>query len=312
MTRADAPPADVSMQPKLQDSPAQEHNVKKEPSLDPEPSLADAAPLDTQLKNENSHDSEIFQSSDMEAIIEPEIADHSDSKPMGLDEPAATRQEIEEIVFSPPLSPHLIKQKLLPSPTTDISPNAAHRTPAGSTRRESIFDPVSFNKKISLSDSKYSGGRFSFPTQQAAKSPLAQKESKMITAKDRFKLSRADIPKTSTPQRLSLLKMLRGSTEESDAHQTHPVGISLDGQNADESDTSDQSSGDFFSEDELPSAVAESVSAGQSWPSKRKWVAEENATPSATPLSTSSFGETKTNGENQDFSVKRSMVQVNA
>lgn len=310
MTRADAPPADVSMQPKLQDSPAQEHNVKKEPSLDPEPSLADAAPSDTQLKNENNHDSEIFQLSDMEAIIEPEIADHSDSKPMDLDEPAATRQEIEEIVFSPPLSPHLIKQKLLPSPTTDISPNAAHRTLAGSTRRESIFDPVSFNRKISLSDSKYSDGRFSFPTQQATKSPLAQKESKMITAKDRFKLSQADIPKTSTPQRLSLLKMLRGSTEESDAHQTHPVGISLDGQNADESDTSDQYSGDFSSEDELPSAVAESVSAGQSWPSKRKWVAEENATPSATPLSASSFGETKTNGENQDFAVKRSMVQT--
>ena len=101
-------------------------------------------------------------------------------------------------------------------------------------------------------------------------------------------------------------------SEESDAHQTHPVGISLDGQNADESDTSDQFSGDFSSEDELPSAVAESVSAGQSWPSKRKWVAEENATPSATPLSASSFGEIKTNGENQDLAVNRSMVQVSA
>lgn len=304
----DAPVADVPMQLKLQDSPTQEHNVKREPSLDPEPSLADTAPPDTQLKNENSHDSELFQSSDIEAVMEPEITDHPDSKSMDLDELATTGHDIKEVVFSPPLSPHLIQQKLLPSPTTDVSPHAAHKALAGGARRESIFDPVSFNRKISLSDSKYSDGRFSFPTQQATKSPLAQKKL-IVTTMNRFKLSQADTPKTPSTQQFSLLRMLRGPTEGNNSHKTS-IGISLDGQNTEESDASDQSSVDFSSGDELPSAAAESVSAGHSWPSKRKWTAEENATPSATPLSASSFEETKTTGEGQDLAIKRNMVQT--
>ncbi|KAJ9640506.1 mediator of RNA polymerase II transcription subunit 13 [Coniosporium tulheliwenetii] len=65
---------------------------------------------------------------------------------------------------TPPLSPLAVERKLYPSPKI-LEPGVARNPDAAarSARRHSAFDPLEFNKKLSLSDAKYGAdGRFSF------------------------------------------------------------------------------------------------------------------------------------------------------
>lgn len=179
---------------------------------------------------------------------------------------------------TPPLSPRFIEKALLPSPKNKLAPQTPHKQ-VPVHHRDSIFNPLSFNRKMSLSDSKYQGGRFSFPSekvkmdddkdQQAPRRPKSLRDLPLLT-KLRYAIGVAStkgIPEVSSLAR-----------EDSDLSDTSSETSSL----ADEDMDEDISIGPI------------SLPGGMIIPAKRKLPTEGNAT----PLSATSFG--SFGGESQD------------
>ncbi|ORY02683.1 mediator complex subunit 13 C-terminal-domain-containing protein [Clohesyomyces aquaticus] len=164
---------------------------------------------------------------------------------------------------SPPLSPRLVQKKLLPSPTD----RSVFQTPK---HRDSIFDPVSFNRKMSLSDAKYHGGRFSFSIEK----PTKIEEPKTVAKRP---ASLRDLP---------MLTKLRHAIGMASARATEVKAL----ERAD-SDISDSSSETSASEEEDPDDVESigpaTILHGIVIPGKRKLPTDGNAT----PLSTTSFAD---------------------
>ncbi|KAF1953801.1 hypothetical protein CC80DRAFT_477313 [Byssothecium circinans] len=63
---------------------------------------------------------------------------------------------------TPPLSPHFMQDALLPSPKG----KSVQQTLETQVKRNSAFDALAFNRKMSLSDAKYHAGRFKIPTEK--------------------------------------------------------------------------------------------------------------------------------------------------
>ncbi|OCK76217.1 hypothetical protein K432DRAFT_336116 [Lepidopterella palustris CBS 459.81] len=300
--------ADVPVQNKTQTPPSQNHNIKVEPPSDPMSTSGDARQpaIDETIKLK----SELGLSSlhEVQAIAERDGAGQPDSKTHILTKPITHDQGHHESVPSPPLSPHLIQQKLLPSPNGDKdSSMSARQVHAKPIRKESIFDPVSFNRKISLSDSKYSDGRFSFAVREAGRVvPSTDKIPKLSLHRSNT-LSEAVASNTPTSKRFSLLMHLRGSVEGRYSDTPRPDALVPDEDDNDDGDTSGSSDSDFSSENDSPSSIPEPVLAGITWAGKRKWNVDE----SATPLSATSLGESKASDENPELALSHSMLQTN-
>ncbi|KAF1995378.1 hypothetical protein P154DRAFT_526425 [Amniculicola lignicola CBS 123094] len=172
---------------------------------------------------------------------------------------------------TPPLSPHLIEERLLPSPRRRSSAKTSRDT-VSERHRDSVFDPVSFNRKISLSDAKYQEGRFSVSHEKVTR---AEAENKTPLKRA---MSLLDLP---------LLTKLR-----------YAVGVTATGRVVDDeavdvdSDLSDSHSESLSSEEDedMGSAGAELFAVGLILPGKRKLPTEGNATPVSTTSYAESFG----------------------
>ncbi|KAF2202802.1 hypothetical protein GQ43DRAFT_368263 [Delitschia confertaspora ATCC 74209] len=167
---------------------------------------------------------------------------------------------------SSPLSPLTIKKKLLLSPENKMSFH--HRVSNG---HGSIFDPVSFNQKMSLSDAKYHRGRFSLPLEQYKK------------ASDWTKTPPIN---ATNPQALLFPTKLRNAIDLA-SNQGEKYKVWMD---VDDSDLTESSSELSSLEDE--EKESNFMGPGPLWPGslvpgKRKLHADGNAT----PLSVASFAE---------------------
>ncbi|KAF2260691.1 hypothetical protein CC78DRAFT_620089 [Lojkania enalia] len=179
---------------------------------------------------------------------------------------------------TPPLSPQFVKKKLLPSPRE----KAALRTPKDQTagrHHDSVFEPVRFNQKITLSDAKYHDGRFSFLDKQATDVSVKKEKPKEISKRP---ASLRDLP---------LLTKLRYSIGVASAKGIPAVKRS-DLADSDLSDTSSETSSILEEdvEDEI-SVVQTPHSAGLIFLGKRKLPTDGG---NATPKSTTSFAESMT------------------
>ena len=162
---------------------------------------------------------------------------------------------------TPPLSPIFIEKVLLPSPKH----NRAHR--------DSAFDPLNFNRKMSLSDAKYQEGRFSFPEVEAAK------------AEDKGASRR---PKSL--RNLPLLTKLRYAIGVASSSGI-PEVASLAGAESDSSDTASDSSSEVEDDvDDPVSPVPIVFPTGLIIPLKRKLPTDGNATPLSATSFADSFG----------------------
>lgn len=161
---------------------------------------------------------------------------------------------------APPLSPRLIEKVILPSPK-DKTP----RKQISGQHRDSVFDPLAFNRRMSLSDAKYKDGRFGF----------ASEKPKLASGKEETRpKSLRDIPL------MTRLRYAMGVASANSALITSP-----DTPDSNESDTSDETSSE--SEDEVNDNLFKPVAGNLIIPIKRKLPTEGVAT----PLSATSFAE---------------------
>lgn len=175
---------------------------------------------------------------------------------------------------TPPLSPRFIENALLPSPK-DKLPFHTPKKQMSSHQRDSVFDPLSFSRKMSLSDAKYQDGRFNLPVE------LAREQNEDTKPASRPKSLR-DLP---------LLTRLRYAIGVASTNGI-PEVASLADADSDLSDTSSEISS-LIDDDE----VIESYSVGPSplptgliMPIKRKLPTEGNATPLSATSFADSFG----------------------
>lgn len=175
---------------------------------------------------------------------------------------------------TPPLSPSKIRDTLKASPASALSLHIPHDVPH--ERRGSAFDPVAFNRKISMSDAKYQGGRYGSHTDSEPREDQAKK------------------PEQSRPKSLRdvpLLTKLRYAVAVASATNLPKITPSIKGAADDsESDTESESvSSDVSDEDasEAPLTIATSFTGGPIISAKRKLPTDGNAT----PLSVTSFAE---------------------
>ncbi|KAF2657781.1 hypothetical protein K491DRAFT_776987 [Lophiostoma macrostomum CBS 122681] len=181
---------------------------------------------------------------------------------------------------TPPLSPHRIRQSLLPSPKAKDVP----KTPEGQTsssHRDSVFDPVSFSRKMSLSDAKYQGGRFGVAQQKPATDMQVDKEP------SKGPPSLKDLPL------VTRLRYAVGIAANSKISEVKALTCA-DGDLSDS--TSDCSSMAEEDDDDIISLPAASVSSGLRLSGKRKLPTDGNATPMSATSLASSFG-----GDGFDF-----------
>ena len=161
---------------------------------------------------------------------------------------------------TPPLSPRLIEITLLPSPK-DRAPKKQN----SEQHRDSVFDPLAFNRKMSISDAKYKEGRFGF----------ASEKPKLASVKEETRpKSLRDLP---------LMTRLRYAMGVASAN-SHLIA-SPDALDSDESDTTDETSSE--SEDEANDPPFKPFPGNFIIPIKRKLPTEGVAT----PLSATSFAE---------------------
>ena len=179
---------------------------------------------------------------------------------------------------TPPLSPQHIQQRLLSSPKH----KAVSGTPEkldGTRDRDSVFDPVSFSKMMSLSDAKYSDGRFSF---QHGKQDVESK-------KKRRPASLRDLP---------LLTKLRYAAGIA-SHKNMSVVSALARGDSDFTDSSSETSSAVDDDvEEVQSLPLEPPSATVVGPLKRKMPTDGNATPLSALSFADSFG-----GDSFDFTM---------
>jgi mediator of RNA polymerase II transcription subunit 13 len=171
--------------------------------------------------------------------------------------------------LSPPLSPARIKHDLLSPLERQKAPQQDDDGP----HRDSIFDAVSFNRRLSLTDAKYHDGHFSFPDTKNSKPKRIAEISTKRPA------SLRDIPLITKLRYAVGIAARMGVPEEVEA---------LTRMDSDFTDSSSEVS-EILDEDsdELLSLPPESQSAGIIVPSKRKLPTDGNAT----PMSTTSFAE---------------------
>ncbi|KAF1829520.1 hypothetical protein BDW02DRAFT_602486 [Decorospora gaudefroyi] len=180
---------------------------------------------------------------------------------------------------TPPLSPSTIFKALQPSPPNKYATRAQSERISDS-QRGTAFNPVSFSRKMSVSDSKYQGGRFGArPPTDPVSETKASPESGTVSKQTK---SLRDIP---------LLTKLRLAVGVASAHGI-PEIASLAQAASDDSDssseTSDNSDEDSEEEEEEEVDAPPSTIMGTLiMPAKRKLQSEGNAT----PLSVTSFAD---------------------
>jgi len=189
---------------------------------------------------------------------------------------------------TPPLSPSAVFKALQPSPPNKPASRTQQDRPA-SSQRNTQFDPVTFSRKMSMSDAKYQDGRFSAhgytePTNQKKTTPSPGPGTAPIHVK-----SLRDFP---------LLTKLRFAVGVASANKIPEIACLARAASEDSessSDTSDVSDEDFEEEEDMertPVAILNSLA----MPTKRKLQSEGNAT----PLSVTSFADSM-GGDWQDL-----------
>lgn len=172
---------------------------------------------------------------------------------------------------TPPLSPHAIAKTLLPSPPSKSFVQAIQKQTTN-RHRDDAFDPLNFSRKMSLSDAKYQGGRFT-----AHQEPDLDENSQTDRHASRMKSLR----------QLPMLTKLRYAFGIASGNRL-PEVTSVAPTMHDDSDSFSESS-DMSEEgvdEEVPTESA-SVLGSLVMPSKRKLPTDGNAT----PLSVVSFAE---------------------
>ncbi|KAL6172412.1 mediator of RNA polymerase II transcription subunit 13 [Exserohilum turcicum] len=264
-----APPVDV-----IQDhaSGAVTESHPQDEMSDPFAALENA--LATASEPPMAHDD--VKGKDRADMRAPKIEDtgFSDSKKL-----SPTRRNVSfSKAPTPPLSPSKILKALEPSPTK----RSASRTRAEGAvdgYRDAQFDPVAFNRKMSLSDAKYQGGRFSAHrprTGDRQREPSPTPTLGTIACQPKFS---RDFP---------LLSKLRLAAGIASANRIPEIAslaraASVDSDSSSEtSDVFDEDSGDEEAE-AMPAVVTTNII----MPAKRKLQSEGNAT----PLSVTSFAD---------------------
>ncbi|KAF2472631.1 uncharacterized protein BDR25DRAFT_284183 [Lindgomyces ingoldianus] len=248
----------------------------KEEMSDPMTALDDALAAAPRPSNQPNSQVKIETQADEQAPQPGAQAEQPISQPTQSTDPSIISVKLEP---SPPLSPHLVQQKLLPSPKEKLR----FQTPKQqitSRHRDSIFDPVSFNRKMSLSDAKYHEGRFSFPLRKPKETSVSKEPTK----------------RPASLRELPLLTKLRHAIGMASAKSI----VELKTVVLDESDLSDSSSETPSTPEDEPedmvSTAPEPLSAGLYFPGKRKLPTDGDATPMSATSFAESFG-----GDMQDI-----------
>ena len=259
--------------PGAKEDPEPAHKVKEDPSeqqLDMESSMKQPDGVDTRLENTTEVDTTTKAE---EELSRGEVKlNHIDQAPP----PNPSSQGVVETTPrtptpSPPLNPVIVRQKLLPSPRDKQAPKTPRQQQPNSTRKGSVFEPVSFSHKISLTDAKYTEGRFSLPHGKTkGKQDVWDRSSKQPIAK----------------LHLPLLTRLQISSGVPSDHPGNDRAL-LDVDDDDLTDSSSDVSSPAGEEADAESVCPEPLSAGIMVPGKRKFPIDGNAT----PLSTVSFAE---------------------
>ncbi|XP_014555799.1 hypothetical protein COCVIDRAFT_101434 [Bipolaris victoriae FI3] len=179
---------------------------------------------------------------------------------------------------TPPLSPSKILKALEPSPPRKSASRT--RSERGSeSHPDAHFTPVVFNRKMSLSDAKYQGGRFSAhrpttPTGQVQLSPSPAKNTATTQPK-----SLKEFPL------LSKLRLAAGIASANRIPEIASLARAVSDDSDSSSEASDASGND--SEDEEVEVTPVAIMNSLTMPAKRKLQSEGNAT----PLSVTSFAE---------------------
>ncbi|KAF1976923.1 hypothetical protein BU23DRAFT_626576 [Bimuria novae-zelandiae CBS 107.79] len=182
-------------------------------------------------------------------------------KQPNLPEPNTQALVLTTKAYTPPLSPRFIEKTLLPSPEEKAPQNLPP-----SQHRDSVFDPLTFNRKMSLSDAKYKEGRFGF----------AGEKPKSINKRDETRpKSLRDLP---------LLAKLRYAMGVASSNR-NLINSPSDESDNDDSDATSESLLD--SEDEVDDVAPMPFTGSLIIPTKRKLPTESVAT----PLSATSFAD---------------------
>ncbi|KAF2799159.1 hypothetical protein K505DRAFT_371161 [Melanomma pulvis-pyrius CBS 109.77] len=256
---------------KEKQAPPLPNSEMNDDASDPLAALEDALATASDLLEETMQDSRMEQHATEHLPAEPELMDVSQSQPSLLETQNTDPVSKEP---TPPLSPHFIQQTLLPSPKDKLALQTP-RAPTPGRHGDSIFDPISFNKKLTLSDAKYQAGRFSFvheippqddaELQEVLKRPVSLRNVPLLT-KLRYAMgvaSNRGIP--------DIASLARAYSDDSDSA----------------SETSSVPEED--SEDDV-SIGPEPLSAGFILPGKRKLPTDGNATPMSATSYAESFG----------------------
>ncbi|PVI02871.1 hypothetical protein DM02DRAFT_653184 [Periconia macrospinosa] len=175
---------------------------------------------------------------------------------------------------TPPLSPHFIEETLLPSVGT--KPISKSHASTESHPRNSAFDPLDFNRKMSISDAKYQSGRFNFPLDKSQ-----NRNKHEVEDASRKPKSLRDLPLVTKLRYAIGVAATKGLPDV-------PSPTDVD------SDSSDDVSDDNSSvEDDVESSalfIPPFVPPGVAVPVKRKLPTEGNATPLSATSYADSFG----------------------
>jgi mediator of RNA polymerase II transcription subunit 13 len=249
----------------------------KEDGSDPLAALEDALATASNLL-EATQDIQVEQQAQIPIESVPMVVSQSQSTAQSTQVMNAVSKEP-----TPPLSPHLIQKTLFSSPKE----NVRLQTPQPQVdpiRRESVFDPVSFNSKLTLSDAKYKAGRFSFLEGKPVESPS---ESNVVA---KHPASLRNIPLLTKLQYAIRVASTRGVPEVS------CLARGFDHESDLESETSSTSEDD--SEEEGSTGPEPPSAGGFTFPAKRKLPTDG----AATPMSVTSYAESWV--ADQDFGLQ--------
>ncbi|KAF2641089.1 hypothetical protein P280DRAFT_425265 [Massarina eburnea CBS 473.64] len=171
-----------------------------------------------------------------------------------------------------PLSPRFIEDALLPSPKGKSAQQKSQTSILA--HRNSVFDALDFNRKMSISDAKYQAGRFNFPTEKLQK---RNDEAKVISQPAK---SLRDMP---------LMTKLRYAIGVA-AHRAIPEVTSPADHDSDLSDTPSEPSSVEDDMDEPAFFGPTPLPSGLIMPLKRKLPTDGNATPMSATSYADSFG----------------------
>lgn len=267
--------------PRLPDNKVAEIKDTQDPEL--------GSTLDPDIKEEMSDPSAALENalaigSQHEVDIKPDQPVTTLAPPARKEPELITSEEVSRIhgdtslskVPTPPLSPSMIAKTLQSSPSNRFG--LQHDQKRVDHQRDSAFDPISFSRKMSISDARYRDGRFSAhrDTQSSRTNtgPLLKKNLHHIPLLTKL---RHTISVASAQRIPEISSLARAASDDSDSA----------------SDSSSVSDGDSNPEvDTEPGAFIGTLVL----PAKRKLPLEDNAT----PLSVTSFAESL-GGEWQDI-----------